>query len=403
MKTFASVASLDDPQTVATVEEMLDQARGDVRVLVVLQSDDHDLRARLERIPCAEVVWLPVEYARGPCYARAIAQMKFAGEDWYYQCDAHTRHGPEWDARLAGWSAGLPERHVLSTYVGYSDRYPIGVITPVRWEPDGMLFQTRHEIGHLTLERPAPARFLGAGHVWAPGSIVRDAPTDPMLYFTGEEQSLALRLWTQGYDLFHPPEIVAWSSHLYNQPRHADLSPRWPVLDRISRGRVAELFGGGEVIGFGLGRERSLRGWIEWSGCDPVARTLLTDDEWRALDPERALRFGEPAEQMVPDGAVYLRHMRLAGAGFRDIQCRGVVLDFSHSELIGADFGAAKLPGAHFVGATLRGANFRGADLTGAVFLGADLTDADFTDADLTGAELEGARLAGVDFTRTRR
>ena len=391
---FASIASLDDPQTVETAEMLLDHAAHEVHLTVVLQSDDHDHERRLRSIPGVTVTQLPMVYARGPSYARSLAQSYYGGEDWYYQCDAHTRHAEGWDETFLQWGADLPDKHVLSTYVGYLPTNALGFITPVRWEPDGVVFTTRHTIAASEIESPVPARFLGGGCVWAPGRIVTDAPYDPHLYFFGEEQSLALRLWTSGYDLFHPPASCSWSSFLYHEgSRHSERSPEWAALDRLGRARAARIFGRGPAMlgPHGLGTERTFEQWVEWSGCDPEAGTVTPDDEWRAADPGRAWVPAGSVDESGWNGTdAYLRHMQFRNANLRD--AKGP-LDLSHSDLTGACLDVADLRAAKFVGATLAGATLRGADLRGA-----DLRFACVMGADFRGARIdESTRLDGVN------
>ena len=43
--------------------------------------------------------------------------------------------------------------------------------------------------------------------------VVRNVPYDPELYFYGEEISLSARLWTHGYNIYTPNDLVLF--HLY--------------------------------------------------------------------------------------------------------------------------------------------------------------------------------------------
>ena len=50
-----------------------------------------------------------------------------------------------------------------------------------------------------------------------------EVPYDPELYFHGEEITLAIRAFTHGYTLFHPPEHVLWHEYTrYYRQKHWD-------------------------------------------------------------------------------------------------------------------------------------------------------------------------------------
>src|SRR5205085_2584606 len=56
--------------------------------------------------------------------------------------------------------------------------------------------------------RPLPGAFVSACMLFGPASLIADVPYDPHLYFFGEEITLAARLFTHGYDLYHPNQVV---------------------------------------------------------------------------------------------------------------------------------------------------------------------------------------------------
>ena len=297
--TFVNIASLDDHRTVDTVACLYHTAAHPIRVVVVLQTDDPEHAKRIHQVaPEVRIVEVPLAYARGPVWARALGASYWNGEDFYYQCDAHTQHPVGWDATLAGWSDALPEKHILSHYIGF--RPPgeevLSYIDAILWDHEG-LHTTRREWDAKEAVSPIPARFIGAGHLWAPGRVLRDCPQDPFLFFQGEEQTWAARLWTHGYDLYHPPGITAWSSFTHDCHRlhhyHGDSSL---VLDRLSKDRVQSLFGhpSGTVATcypYGFGAERSIKEWYEWSGCDPRTERVTDDVGWRAQNPARRVEW----------------------------------------------------------------------------------------------------------------
>ena len=128
---------------------------------------------------------------------------------------------------------------------------------------------------------------LGAGCLFAPGELVTHFPYDPYLYFHGEEQSLAARLFTHGWDIFHTPGLPL--AHLYRsangnaptRPLHWDASQdaqrtqSWWTLEQRSRARLKALLQSSQDLGvYGLGRVRTLADYADFCGIDYSARTL---------------------------------------------------------------------------------------------------------------------------------
>jgi hypothetical protein len=133
---------------------------------------------------------------------------------------------------------------------------------------------------------PMPGFHVGAGCLFAPGGLVEALPYDPWFYFHGEEQALALRLFTHGWDIFHMPALPV--HHLYNdaqsggppRPLHWDAAQDgqravgWWTLEQRSRRRLDALLAGAPLGAYGLGATRSLADYAAFSGIDYVQRTL---------------------------------------------------------------------------------------------------------------------------------
>ena len=304
MRIFVSIAAYCDPLLPFTLERATARAAQPQRLHfgVVDQSPDDTPRVlapagagrlRQLRVPLAD--------ARGPCWARALAMTLYDGEDWFLQLDSHMDFDPGWDDTLVAQARtlGAPGRGlVLSTY---PDAFGFAGGAPVRQRTTtGVLAQvlkpgSRFEAGHPVLafeahpvasDRPLAAFHLGAGCLFAPGGIVERFPYDPWLYFHGEEQALALRLYTHGWDLFHPCALPV--QHLYNEagsgapprPLHWDdahdalRDTGWWTLEQRSRARLAALVAGEDLGVYGLGGARSLADYAAFSGIDYAARTL---------------------------------------------------------------------------------------------------------------------------------
>jgi Glycosyltransferase (GlcNAc) len=246
--------------------------------------------------------WIRVDalQARGPCWARALAMGLYQGEDWYLQVDSHTWFGPGWDERLLQWAARCAEhnpRVILSCYPNpfeWRDGQPVAmpvtqrVLAFVVQKDAG--FAAEHpvlpfESVPVETDAPVPAIHVAGGCLFAPGRVVDELPYDPRIYFHGEEQSFALRAWTQGWDLFQVPGMPLY--HLYTRPGAAPRPMHWSpeldsqravrsaALEAASRQRLTSLlWGGGDLGAYGLGAVRSLRDYAAFSGIDYAARTI---------------------------------------------------------------------------------------------------------------------------------
>jgi hypothetical protein len=304
MRLFVSIASYCDPVLAFTLQRAVAMASAPHRLHfgVVDQSPAGTPRvaapghgARLSQVR------LDIADARGPCWARAIAMSLHDGEEWFLQLDSHMEFERGWDERLVeqALALGAPDRDlVISTYPDafrFVDGQPVrlpttgGVLAQV--VKPGVAFQEEHPV--LTFEahpvasaHALPAFHVGAGCLFAPGRITQRVPYDPWLYFHGEEQALALRLYTQGWDLFHMPALPI--HHLYNdaasgappRPLHWDEAHAagrdvdWWALEQRSRARLQALVSGEDLGVYGLGTRRTLAEFAAFSGIDYTRRTL---------------------------------------------------------------------------------------------------------------------------------
>jgi hypothetical protein len=306
---FVSVAAYCDPLMAFTVEGALAAAAEPGRVVfgVVDQSpDDTALRALAARHPGqVRTLHLHPQDARGPCFARANARALWHGERWFLQVDSHTFFEPGWDERLrhwGRWAEALNPRFIASTYPnpfvlegGVARVQPVtqGVLALVvhgtsRFAQDAADPVLAFEGVPVASEVPVPGFHVAAGALFAPGRIVGELPYDPHGYFHGEEQALALRAFTHGWDLWHLPAMPL--AHLYvrgdearplhwSAPHDAARAQGWQALDGFARARLAALAGpdGGVAAGLGcyaLGRERTLAEFAAVSGIDYARRTI---------------------------------------------------------------------------------------------------------------------------------
>lgn len=314
---FVAIASYKDRQLIPTVSHALQQATHKDRLRFGIV--DQCLPADRWATPTGalgqqiQYLWVDPLMTRGCCFARSLAQQLYAGETIYFQTDAHMGFPVGWDEwvvetlfdRMAKgadcvvssyppsmeWKGGEavispPAQHTvvqhrLNATAGFGDR---GIYLDF-------------EATHHNRAQPMRAHHLSAAVLIAPGRFVEQFPYDPWMYYLGEEQVLALRLFTHGWDIWHPVDNPI--GHIYNGDQDATIRPvHWsddpkaerPIPHQIwqqgSYWRQRQLVtrpGFGGV--YGLGSVRSLADYAAWTGIDYVNRTI----DWekaRGVPPE---------------------------------------------------------------------------------------------------------------------
>jgi hypothetical protein len=141
---------------------------------------------------------------------------------------------------------------------------------------DGIpLFKGGAFAGESEATHPIRARFVSGHFLFAPGSFVGDVPYDPDLYFHGEEIMLAVRAYTSGYDLFHPPEVLVWHEYTRQYRRkhwddHDDerVNVAWHERDGRSTRKVGQFLKKPFVGKFGCGTHRTFSEYERYAGID---------------------------------------------------------------------------------------------------------------------------------------
>ncbi|MFP4398092.1 MAG: GlcNAc-transferase family protein [Desulfonatronovibrio sp.] len=294
---FVSIASYRDPDCINTVESLLENAVYPERVFMgicwqFVPKEEPALLQLFEYQDKIRQVSLPARFSRGPCLARHLAQQLWQGEDYYFQIDSHMRFVPGWDEKLLTLLGQCPSsRPVLSTYpLAYTPgdsfaRDALVKIRPRYFDEQGVLHQ---HSALITMPdqppEPSSAYFISAGMLFAPGRVIREVPYDPHIYFAGEEISLALRLWTHGWDIFNPNAVIGYHNYQKDtlRKRHWEDQAEWSWLNRISTARVRFLTGQSiqasadslmDMDKYGLGSFRTVKDYQIASGLDFAART----------------------------------------------------------------------------------------------------------------------------------
>ena len=296
---FIQIASYRDPQLGATLRSLIEKASAPERLHIGLclqvGPEDH-LSCGLPSLPAAhelrgaslKIDLVTAECSRGVCWARARTQSLWGGEPFTLQIDSHMRFAMGWDQELLeSWTRCGDSKAILSCYPNafeLPDRCnteQLPVLGAHRFDEHGILRLqgiNRFRYPDEVPERPLPTAMVAAGLIFGPADWIEVVPYDPHLYFYGEEISLALRLWTHGFNFYNPDRLLIF--HLYKtsghgSPTHWADHSSWSEHNKQSITRVKALTQGDSLEApYGLGTARTLQGWQQWSGINLQDQTI---------------------------------------------------------------------------------------------------------------------------------
>jgi hypothetical protein len=309
------IASYRDAELIPTLRDCLAQAAHpeNLRFGICWQHDKTEDLGEFLSDSRFRVISVPYEESRGVCWARNAIQLLYDGEAFTLQLDSHHRFISGWDTALIDLLESLDaDKPLLTSYAPHyhprSKQLPKSVPWKIGFDqftPDGRLL-TRPSFmeDHHALTTPIRARFYSAHFAFARGAFCHEVKHDPLLYFHGEEITIAVRAFTHGYDLFHPHKVVVWHEYTRSYRRkhwddHTDGSEPWYARDSIARDRITALLGqpGTNIdLGeFGLGPVRTLADYEHYSGINfklhlvqdytrddqaPPNPEIYTTDDW---------------------------------------------------------------------------------------------------------------------------
>ena len=313
MSIFISIASYQDPLLVSTIFSAYENAENK-NDLIFSICDQSDNTIDINGITFSDQIHydhVDPLFSKGPCWARHRAQSFFNEEDFFLQVDSHTQFAPKWDSifikQLEKISANQKvdeyfKKPIITSYprsfkvldfekglfeLNTGDKHT-QVIT---YRKDSLFLKGSfsRQIGIPTKHTDIThAILLAAGCIFTKGAFVKEIPYDPNYYFYGEELSLAMRAFTNGYSFFHIPDVPLF--HLYTDisdiPRKLHWDPeddqkravKWTELDKKSLNRLDDLFADKVEEPLNLGKERSLEDYALISGID-LKNNLVLDIE----------------------------------------------------------------------------------------------------------------------------
>ena len=218
---------------------------------------------------------------------RLIAHSFYAGEDYYFQIDSHSRFDQDWDKKLISWvkeyqNAGF-EKPLITNYpknYSYEDMKVklenSTTITVISFHENIKQFQeimvpTQTAMG--TSKENIFSKSVSGGCVFTLGSFIKP---NPKIAFYGEEIFIAARAYTNGFDLLVPKETFMY--HLYynhdapskNLRRIVweDFPKEFKEIDIESKKQIWNTFKENKVGDGYLGTMRTLEGFQTHTGLD---------------------------------------------------------------------------------------------------------------------------------------
>jgi len=277
---FVSVASYRDKECPNTIRELFSKASNPERIHIGIcqQNDEKDVDCLLtEYNDRIKIVRLKDTDAKGPTYARYICSKLYDGQDYFMQIDSHTKMTKDWDKKLISM---IPlKKVVLSCYpndwlkIDTDDE--VAVVCKAKINKDNML------VGESYLTNPTKelcqVPFMSAGFFFTYGVILETVPYDENLpyLFEGEEALYTVRVWTSGWDIFAPNQIILYHYFYRNgEPKYWDRDQEYQKNQENSKNKARYLLGlidnipKGVENNLGLGTERTLEDYYNYAGIN---------------------------------------------------------------------------------------------------------------------------------------
>lgn len=303
MRIFVSIASYRDPFLVDTIKDCYEKANEPNNVFIGIfdQSFSQD-KLILESFDYRDNIrYLQIDpvYARGLGFARHVVQTLYDNEEFYLQIDAHTLFEKDWDISLIQQYQELSLYHDKVVITGYPHLYSIDDNTHsvIKSKLDGVLCLVPNNetaflsenivtgVSHVINDNTKFKHgfFIAGGFTFAEGSVIEQVPYDPNYYFSCEQESMSLRLFTHGYNIFYTENLPLY--HYYGtKNRHTPWSDeqskivtqqnKWYLLEKSSKERYNKFIAYHDLGIYSLGKVRSLGNYMQVSGIDFYNKTL---------------------------------------------------------------------------------------------------------------------------------
>jgi len=321
MKIFISIASYRDPLLGWTIWNCWENAKNKENLVFgVVEQELDEFALDLDQ-ECLKDIKDQIRYvkihpkdSKGACWARAEVQKLYQDEEYYLQIDSHIGFKPDWDVELTNGMLELEKYHEKPIITGYTQSLEL-LKSPSRVPDENKVEladnppytilcmkvvlvpeevdQTFLTKGGYKLQidskfvdhfKPfCPAFLISGGFILAKKEFVHEIPYDSEIFFQGEEQTLAIRAFTKGFQMFHLMDAPLM--HLYHN-KFGDTEYRplfwseeeeyehretWTLIEKKSFVRIRDLYLNQiDDTPYGLGSVRTMEEYAELTGVDYI-------------------------------------------------------------------------------------------------------------------------------------
>ncbi len=309
MKIFISIASYQDLLLPITVNSAFTNAKfkENLRFGIIDQCKVKLDFSKAKVKDQISYVHIDPKDARGPCWARSLAQTLMNDEEYFLQVDSHTTFEKDWDVYLIEYIKTLKKNIKKPVISAYPRGFEIVDFEKKIFKKVQENDHSTHVMvldkektfkdGHFSMQKGLPSKskniykgfLISAGFLFGEREVIEEVPYDPNLYFEGEETTMALRLFTNGFDIFHIPRIPLFHCYVdysneakrpmhWHEEENKDRTIKWQTLQVKSKDRINRIITGQLKGSFGLGSERNLNDYKELSGID-IKNKKIVDEE----------------------------------------------------------------------------------------------------------------------------
>lgn len=332
-KIAVQIPSYCDPELTNTVQSCLLNAINPDRVTIIIcyQNDDLETLKKLQEIPNCRIKHYAKKDAPGTNAARYECNILVQDEKYVLHIDSHMRFTKFWDiALIAEWEACQDEKAILTARpLDYGNKIESPLVS-AEWYPGNIngkfINATHYESNSIRLwaraitdfektdTKPRLGAFISAGFLFAKADIDKTVPNDPNMYFMGDENAMAVKYYTHGFNIYQPH--LRFIYHLYGRTKKMEeikniKIERFEKNDICSEkaqnevSRIEQLFRIAnhniDLKEFDIGTMRSIEDYEKFAGIDFKNKTIktfahqgvfdklhtetdLTDYDWHSYD-----------------------------------------------------------------------------------------------------------------------